>query len=166
MRELSFRFSLLIGLLLYGLTSFAQPANDECSTAQSLGTLPVPAACPSGLGAAVTVSGTNINATAPSPYTYLLGCGTGGNQPSPALDVWYSFVASGTNATIVINPVSPALAAPAITLWQGTNCNNLVGVGCDNNGTIAGANTAAFTPLTIGSTYYIQVSGMSATTPR
>lgn len=164
MRELSFRFSLLIGLLLYGLTSFAQPANDECSTAQSLGTLPVPAACPSGLGAAVTVSGTNINATAPSPYTYLLGCGTGGNQPSPALDVWYSFVASGTNATIVINPVSPALAAPAITLWQGTNCNNLVGVGCDNNGTIAGANTAAFTPLTIGNTYYIQISGMSSTT--
>ncbi len=149
--------------VISSLDSFAQPANDNCSTAQSLGTLPSPAACPNGLGATVTVSGTNINATAPSPYTYLLGCGTGGNQPVPALDVWYSFVASGTNATIVINPGSPALASPAITLWQGTNCNTLSGVGCDNDGTNAGANTVAFNPLTVGNTYYIQVSGMNAT---
>lgn len=140
---------------------FAQPANDNCNTAQSLGTLPAPAACPSGVGTAVTVSGTNINATAPSPYTYLLGCATGGNQPSPALDVWYSFVASGTNVTINITPGSPALSAPAITLWQGTNCNSLTGVGCDNDGTNAGNNTATFTPLTIGNTYYIQISGMN-----
>jgi len=149
--------------MLFSAIAFAQPANDNCSTAQSLGTLPSPAACPNGLGAAVTLSGTTINATAPAPYTYLLGCGTGGNQPAPALDVWYSFVASGTRVTIVINPGSPALAAPAITLWQGTNCNNLVGVGCDNNGTNAGANTVIFEPLTIGQTYFIQVSGMTAT---
>ena len=76
--------------MLFSTIAFAQPANDECATAQSLGTLPSPTACPNGLGAAVTVSGTNINATAPAPYTYLLGCGTGGNQPAPALDVWYS----------------------------------------------------------------------------
>jgi gliding motility-associated-like protein len=158
-----FKYLPILSAFLISLNAYAQPANDNCSTAQSLGTLPSPAACPNGLGAAVTVSGTNINATAPAPYTYLLGCGTGGNQPAPALDVWYSFVASGTKVTIVINPGSPALAAPAITLWQGTNCNNLVGVGCDNNGTNAGANTVVFEPLTIGQTYYIQVSGMNST---
>lgn len=150
-------------LLLLSFQAFAQPANDNCSTAQALGTLPAPAACPSGVGSAITVAGTNLNATAPSPYTYLLGCATGGNQPSPALDVWYSFVASGTNATVSITAGSPALLSPAITLWQGTNCNSLTGVGCDNNGTAAGTNSATFTPLTIGNTYYIQISGMNST---
>lgn len=156
-------FFFIFSFGVFPLLCIAQPANDNCNTAQNLGTLPAPAACPNGLGSSVTVTGTNINATAPSPYTYLLGCATGGNQPSPALDVWYSFIASGTNVTINITPGSPALSSPAITLWQGTNCNSLTGVGCDNDGTNAGNNSATFTPLTIGNTYYIQISGMNST---
>ncbi|MFY8078705.1 MAG: SprB repeat-containing protein, partial [Flavobacteriales bacterium] len=142
---------------------FAQPANDDCNNAQNLGTLPTPAACPNGVGSTITVSGSNINATAATPYTYLLGCSTGGNQPNPALDVWYSFVASGSRVTINITGGSPALASPAITLWTGNNCNNLTGVGCDNNGTAGGSNSVTFEPLSIGQTYYIQVSGMNST---
>jgi hypothetical protein len=148
--------------------SFAQPANDNCSGAQNLGTLPTPNLCNSvinpGVGSSINISGTNINATSPSPYTYLLGCSTGGNQPAPAKDVWYRFVASGTIATINITSGSaPTLASPAITLWSGTNCNSLSGVGCDNNGTAAGSNSATFQPLTPGQTYYIQISGMTST---
>ncbi len=155
---------LLCGILFFtSLGVFAQPANDGCNTAQNLGSLPAPAACPSGVGSTINVSGSNINATAATPYTYLLGCSTGGNQPSPALDVWYSFVASGSRVTINITGGSPALASPAITLWTGNNCNNLAGVGCDNNGTAGGTNSATFEPLATGQTYYIQVSGMNST---
>jgi len=151
-------------LLLSTLFSFAQvPANDNCSTATNLGTLPTPAACPSGVGANVNVTNqTNINATAPSPYTTLLGCQTGGNQPGPALDVWYSFVASGNQVNINITPgTAPVLQSPAITLWTGT-CGSLVGFNCDNNGTAGGNNSVLFQPTTPGQTYYIQVSGMNA----
>ena len=155
---------LLCGILFFtSLGVFAQPANDGCNTAQNLGSLPSPAACPSGVGSTINVSGSNINATAATPYTYLLGCSTGGNQPSPALDVWYSFVASGSRVTINITGGFPALASPAITLWTGNNCNNLAGVGCDNNGTAGGTNSATFEPLATGQTYYIQVSGMNST---
>ena len=148
--------------MISSLVSIAQiPANDNCSGAQNLGTLPTPAACPSGIGTAVNAAGTNINATYPVIYTTLLGCQTGGNQPGPAYDVWYSFVASGNIATINITPgTAPTLASPAITLWRG-NCAGLIGVGCDNNGTAGGNNSAVFQPLTPGQTYYIQVSGMN-----
>ena len=149
-------------LLIISLFSHAQvPVNDNCNTATNLGTLPLPAACPSGIGAPVNVVGTNINATAPNPYTTLLGCQTAGNQPGPALDVWYSFVASGNIATIVITPgAAPLLANPAITLWRGT-CAGLIGVNCANNGTAGGNITAVFQPLTPGQTYFIQISGMN-----
>jgi hypothetical protein len=36
----------------------AQPANDDCSTAQSIGTLPTPANCPNGAGASLNIAGT------------------------------------------------------------------------------------------------------------
>jgi gliding motility-associated-like protein len=155
---------LITSFLLVSLLSWAQvPANDNCNTAQNLGTLPTPAACPSGVGAAINVVGTNIGATAPSPYTTLLGCQTGGNQPGPALDVWYSFVASGNQVNINITPgTAPFLPSPAITLWTGT-CGALVGFNCDNNGTATGNNSVLFQPTTPGQTYYIQVSGMNNT---
>ena len=151
-------------LLLASSSVLAQPANDNCSTAQNLGNLPTPAACPVGTGANVNVTGTTINATSPTPYTYLLGCQTGGNQPAPARDVWYRFVATGTQVNINITPgTAPVLQNPAISLWQGTNCNTLTGVNCDNNGTAAGNNSATFQPLTPGQTYYIQISGSTST---
>ncbi|MBA2610960.1 MAG: hypothetical protein H0U95_03245, partial [Bacteroidetes bacterium] len=155
--------SLLLVLLSFiSFLAVAQiPANDNCATAQNLGTLPTPAACPSGVGANVNVAGTTIGATAPNPYTTLLNCQTGGNQPGPALDVWYSFVASGNMVVINITPGAPALPNPAITLWTGT-CGNLVGFNCSNNGTAAGANTVTFQPTAPGQTYFIQISGMTA----
>ena len=155
----------LIFLLLFSSVGFTQPPNDNCSNAINLGSLPTPNACPTGIGANVNTVGSTINATAPNPYNYLLGCQTGGNQPSPALDVWYRFVATGTQVNINITPgTAPVLQSPAITLWQGTNCNSLTGFGCDNNGTAAGNNSVTFQPLTPGQTYYIQISGMNSTT--
>ena len=109
------KYILTIVISFIGYFGFSQPANDNCSNA-TLITLPNPVACPNGVGGTVNVSGTNIGATAPSPYTYLLGCSTGGNQPAPALDVWYRFVATGTRVNINITGGSPALPNPAIAL--------------------------------------------------
>ena len=40
---------ILIYLIINTIISYAQPANDNCSGAQNLCTLPTPAACPSGV---------------------------------------------------------------------------------------------------------------------
>ncbi|MBI4932201.1 MAG: PKD domain-containing protein [Bacteroidetes bacterium] len=142
---------------IYGLNSvFAQ--GDDCSTAQYIGTLPTPAACPSGNGTTVSVAGTNIGATSPNPYTYLLGCQPAGNQAAPALDVWYSFTATGNLVNINI---SGTLATPNVAMWSGT-CGSLVGFDCAI-GNAAGNLTATFQPTTPGQTYYLQISGNTPT---
>ncbi len=154
---------LLVAFLFASFCSFAQPANNNCSGAISFGTLPTPNGCggpPSGnpgIGAPVTLSGTNVGATGPTPYTYLVGCQTGGNQAAPALDVWYSFVATGNSVTI---NMTGTLATPNIALWTG-NCNNLVGFGCAV-GASSGSLTTTFEPTAPGTTYYLQVSGNTA----
>ncbi len=157
------KLTLFLIATLFSFIAISQPANNNCGTAQNLGTLPTPAACPNGVGANVNVTGTTINATYPLPYDYLLGCQTGGNQPAPSPDVWYQFVASGNQVNINITPgSSPFLANPSITLWSGS-CGSLNGFNCDNNGSNNGNNSATFEPLTPGQTYYIQISGSSAT---
>ena len=75
---------------------FAQPANDGPCGATSMGTLPAPGACVSGVqnGAPVTLNNqTTVGATGATPYVYQTGCSGGGPQQAPALDTWYSFVA-------------------------------------------------------------------------
>jgi len=151
---------LLLGCFLfciYGVNSlFAQ--GDDCATAQNIGVLPAPAACPSGNGATVAVAGTNIGATSPNPYTYLLGCQPAGNQAAPALDVWYSFTATGNLVNI---NMSGSLATPNVAMWSGT-CGSLVGFDCAI-GNAAGNLTVTFQPTTPGQTYYLQISGNTPT---
>ena len=93
---------ILLPLLLCASVIIAQPANDNCSSAQTI-SLPTPAPCPSGDGATVSVSGTTNNATPGNPYSALNGCSAGGNQQAPAHDVWYSFVATGTILQLNLN---------------------------------------------------------------
>lgn len=137
--------------------AYAQPANDDCSTAQNLGSLPNPAACPSGAASSITITGTNVGATSPNPYPNMLGCQPAGNMAAPALDVWYSFTATGNLLNITM---SGSLASPNVALWRGT-CGNLVGLDCAI-GNAAGNLTVTFQPVTPGTTYYLQVSGNSA----
>ncbi len=151
-------------VFLISLNAFAQPANNNCSGAQSLGSLPAPGPCLLGVqnGSATTVSGTTIGATATSPAVSILNCQGGtADQAAPALDVWYSFVATGTTVNVNITPGSPALATPNIGLWSGT-CAALTAQGC-GIGNAAGNLSAVFTQITIGQTYYIQVSGNNST---
>jgi hypothetical protein len=140
----------------------AQGGN-TCATATALGTLPSPAACPSGIGTAVTNNGTTVGATAAIPYTYILDCGSGTtDMAAPALDVWYTFVASASAVTISIPAGSGGyLPSPNIGLYSGT-CSNLAGVGCAL-GSANGSLTAVFEPMVPGQTYFVQVSGNNAT---
>ena len=66
-------FILFALLALLSKQAFAQPANDNCATAQSIGTLPAPPPC-SGtalqVGANANIAGTLVGATPASPYVY------------------------------------------------------------------------------------------------
>lgn len=149
--------TLLIAILLIPATIFAQPVNDECDNAIPLGPLPLPAACPDGLGQNIVVNGTNINATASNPYPYLTNCNpsAGGTSTSVAAnDVWYSFVATGYNITV---DITSTFNTPNIAIWQGV-CGSLTGRGC---GTGTGGTASVFIDQFVpGDTYYIQVSGL------
>ena len=124
-----------------------------------MGTLPTPGACTAGLqnGTATTLTNqTTAAATASSPYVYQTAC-TSGTMTPFALDTWYSFTASGTIGNINISGFPNANVA----VWSGT-CGNLLGRGC-TVANAAGNATLVVTQLTVGQTYYIQVSGNTTT---
>ena len=138
---------------------FAQPANDNCNQATSLGTLNNPGNCGAGVqtGTASTTSGTLVNATAENPYTTMAGC----SMASPARSVWYSFTAPNNAAGVTVVVSGATFSNPNIALWSGS-CNNLTGVSC----IVGGASSATLTipaGIVAGQTYLIQVSGNSAT---
>ena len=142
-----------IAILAFFAKAFAQPANDNCSTATSIGSLPTPVACPTGTGATVTYTGTTVAGTASSPYPYMVGCSTGGSQQSPGIDVWYSFVATGTDLHLTLNS---SFASPNVGLWSGS-CASLSGVDC-MKGSAGGVLTYTNVSMTPGQTYLIQKS--------
>ena len=155
MKKLIFAFIVLVSLI--SKQAFAQPANDNCATAQAIGTLPTPAAC-SGtapqLGATVNVPGTLVGATPASPYIYQPGC-AGGAMSVPANDVWYTFTASSYQAVITVNAT---FSTVNIAMYSGT-CAALGGAigGC----AVGTASTATLTveQMVPGTTYYLQISG-------
>ena len=161
---------ILVSLLFTAFISFfsgeknilAQPVNDNCNTATSLGTLPAPATCPSGVGTSVSRTGTLVAATPANPYIFQNGCsGTGGpNMGVPANDVWYSFVASGYQAVISVNS---SFANPNIAMYAGSCASLGGGVGGCAVGT-GGTVSLTVNQMVIGTIYYIQVSGNTGQT--
>ncbi|MDG0973828.1 MAG: hypothetical protein P8O07_06675, partial [Crocinitomicaceae bacterium] len=144
---------LFVGFSIYAK---AQPANDNCASAISLGTLPTPGPCIGGLqnGTAVTLNNqSTVGATGENPYSYLTGCTGGGNMSAPALDTWYSFTASGTTANINLSGFPQA----NLGVWTGA-CGNLSGLSCLTVGG-SGSGSLVITQLQIGQVYYIQISG-------
>lgn len=136
-------------------------SNDNCTGATSLGTLPAPASCSgsSGINWGTTTSLTgqsNLCASPEIPYPYQLLCPV--NLANPPRDVWYSFVASATRATISVSGAT--FSNPVINLWGGT-CYSLSGLGCITG--LSGSASITVYQLTVGATYYIQVSGEDST---
>lgn len=105
-----------------------------------------------------SVNGTTVNATASGTGEGLACGGFTQNQPG----VWYSIVGSGSN-------INASLCGTGwdsrIQVFTGANCNtvNCVG-GNDNNGPLCAGNASSFSWLALnGQTYYILVSGATAT---
>jgi hypothetical protein len=116
----------------------AAPANDDCAGAI---TLTDNASC-------ITTAGTTLGGTASSGTTACSG--------SNATDVWYKFVAANSSCTVTVAAVSGSMD-PVVELYSGS-CGALTALNCQD-ATLSGG-TEVITPvgLTIGNTYYVQVS--------
>ncbi|MHB8260674.1 MAG: PKD domain-containing protein [Bacteroidia bacterium] len=154
---------LLIIFIVASVSIIAQPANDDCSGATNLGTLPDPGACTGTTlqsGTTVTQAGTIVGATPENPYVIEAPC-SGGTQASPANDVWYSFVAPANGFGVNVVATS-TFATPNIALWTGT-CAGMQGVTC-----VVGAGGSATINITSqlvpGQTYFMQISGATGET--
>jgi len=159
MKNLKYIIAIWCGLFLTEYT-FAQPANDDCVGAIGMGTLPAPGPCIAGLqdGAPVTLTNqTTVNATGENPYTYMTNCQGGGDMTNPALDTWYTLVATGTILNVDISGFPNA----SIGIWQGS-CGNLTASGCGNI-PAGGTGTVTITQTNPGDVFYIQVSGGTPT---
>ncbi|HMQ46257.1 MAG TPA: hypothetical protein PKA00_02415, partial [Saprospiraceae bacterium] len=150
------RFTLLILCLACYSNLLAQPANDECTGAQTLN-LGTPSPCPLSFPVTNTFMSNNINATSTVPYPQFTGCNPGGSTTGPAAEVWYTFTATSNQISIT---VSGGLAVPNIVLFTGPNCFALNPEVCAR-GT---GNTVTLTAsVTAGTTYYMLISGGDVT---
>ncbi len=118
------------------------PANDDCSGAVSL-TVNPDLLCGS-FAQGYTDSATASTETAPT-------CAASGVND----DVWYSFVATGSNHVVSLYDVSGSTDM-AMALYSGV-CGSLVAVQCSD------PNTMTATGLTAGTTYYVRVYTYTST---
>jgi len=125
------------------------PDNDECANAEVL-TVNADLSC------GVVTAGTTASATASAQANDVTG--------TPNTDVWYSFVATGTQHRILLTDV--------VNQGGGTSTSTDMGMGVyDGTGGCAGLvffddsdpNTLDLTGLTASTTYYVRVYGWSST---
>jgi len=132
-----------------------------CADACYLGTLPASAQCGTDddsihLGTVVSFNLSNIGAIAGDPSTIITGCAY------PGADVWYSFTATGNQLSItLISDSAHPLHSPNINLYSGNSCSSLLPVTCFTG--TGGTLSTTFSPIEIGGTYYLQISGGSLT---
>lgn len=140
----------IILLVLSSTIMLAQPANDPCSAAISLGT-------PS-LNTQVCDNGTTVGATPEFPYPFLASCN---NDPagttSPAADVWYTLTTPDSTNSLDVD-ITSAMSSLNVAVYTG-GCGTLSGVECATSTT--GNYTGTISNLSPGTVIYIQVSGGS-----
>lgn len=131
------RILLIISLLLTGMLSYAQPANNLCAGAST-----------------TTPDGTCYNGTntaAADNITGEAGCATQGG-PNNHRDVWYSFTA--TTSTVEFNITSPSASTIELLLISGT-CGAL---NLENSTCQTSPLSTTFAGLVIGQTYFYVIS--------
>ena len=120
------KFNIILFLVIiaspYVGSLFAQPLNDQCSGAIS-----------------VLTDGTCVNGTTAGAFDSWLntiGCQTSQGNGSSSIhpDVWYTFVATGSQAQFNITTSSPFTGNIELTLVQGT---------CNSTFTLAGSSCGA-----------------------
>ena len=130
-------FCLMIGILFWCGSAFAQPANDLCGAAVTLN-------CGD-----TGITGTNIGATADD---------LPGGCFSLSEGVWYVFAGTGDEITVTVAPIG---WDPEINVSSGT-CGALTNISCTDTGGSGTAETATFQTV-IGTDYYIYVADWNGT---
>ncbi|HET6245742.1 MAG TPA: PKD domain-containing protein, partial [Bacteroidia bacterium] len=128
-----------IAALFFSVNLYAQPANNICTTAQVV--------TPDG----TCVSGTTVDAT--DGWNNVVGCQTGNNN-SVHPDVWYSFTATGSQATFTVT--AGTFTGNIELILVGGTCAgglNLVGSQCG-----ASPMNTVFNGLQSGTTYFYTIS--------
>ncbi|MBX9783458.1 MAG: PQQ-dependent sugar dehydrogenase [Chitinophagaceae bacterium] len=133
---------LLSLLFLFSFSAFAQPANNTCATAV---TLYASSNC-------INVAGNmqNANNTAPAG-----ACG--GATGTTTFDVWYSFTATASSATVTLSGLGSSLNAATTYIQVLSTSNNacngtLTSVGCQ-----AATSSLTVSGLTAGNLHYVRV---------
>ncbi|MBN8704027.1 MAG: hypothetical protein J0M08_13245, partial [Bacteroidetes bacterium] len=135
---------LVAGILqLSFFSAFAQPANDECSSAIAL-------TVNSGTVCTSTTAGTIAGATASSQANSCFGTDDD--------DVWFSFVATATAHKIELLNVTGSTTDLYHVVYGGT-CGAL-----GSSLVCSDPNNSVVSGLTIGNTYYIRVYSWTSTT--
>lgn len=116
------------------------PANDECAGAVPLN---VNTSC-------ITTSSSVENGTLSFAATTCNGSLGNAND-----DVWFSFVATGTDHTVTVNGTSGDVDA-VVDLFEGT-CAGLNAIACADATFDGGIETLNATGLVVGNTYYVRV---------
>ncbi len=142
MKKYILHFSLAVAALFSSSHLYAQPGNDNCASAQSI--------TPNG----TCVSGTTVGAN--DSWNSTVGCQTG--APNSHEDVWYSFVATGSNFTSTVTTSGAWTDNVEFVLVSGSCAGfTLVTSSCG-----VSPLTVTATGLTVGTTYYFTVSNTGA----
>lgn len=142
------RITLLSFSLLFTATLFAQAPNDECANALSL---------PAQMDYCSVVGEFN-NTAATGSFSDYPACIDEENQYR---DVWISFVALATDASISVvgnvpQQVGGTMLTPQFLLYRGS-CDNLTEVGCQSPITGVNQVSGIFTGLMPGQTYFLNI---------
>ncbi|MEL6143123.1 MAG: choice-of-anchor L domain-containing protein, partial [Bacteroidota bacterium] len=149
----------LVLCLFFQALAFAQPANDECSTAIDLGMAPF---CDT------TMVFTNVDATESNIGIFNVPtCFANGITPR---DVWFSFTASDTieNYRITVNGINTdeqaSILNPQVTLYRGSCIENgLAELLCASADAGETSVQLDVNQLTLGVTYYLRVNDYTST---
>ena len=124
-------------------TPAAPPSNDNCSGA--IPATPV-AVC----------TGQNYTTIGATQSQAPISCS--GATSSSAKDVWFTFVASGSGDSVVVDP--DGVFDAVVELFQGSNCSSLASLACSDDPVTSAATEKISTgTLTPGSTYFVRIYG-------
>ena len=130
--------AVVLGALAVSSVAFAQPANDDCADAITIG---------DGVHAFST-----IGATTDGPVHS--GCQFGGNTPS---DIWYQYTASCTD-DLTVSTCNTVDYDSDIVIYDGCDCNNLTLLGCNDDGPgCSGFSSELTVPVIAGNCYLIRI---------